>query len=113
MAVVAGTGVVLVDNFLESHQELRQLRRLDRAIFDKSNGLAFAFHSQQEAEARLAKFPDPRLLSRIEGADVRIAEFLAFQRGFEGLDFRAKLRFAVSVKLDEQNGRRLPIEEIH
>ena len=74
VAVVAGAGAVLVDDIAEADEELRQLRRIDGAVFDKRDRLSFAFHSEQQAEPGFAHLPDAGLLGGIKRADIGIAE---------------------------------------
>ncbi len=58
VAVIAGTCIVFVYDFAKAKEELRQLGRIDRAIFDKRDRFTLALHAKQQAQAGFAHLPD-------------------------------------------------------
>src|SRR5262249_1006683 len=113
MAVVAGTGVVLVNDVAESNKKCRKLRRLDSAILYERDGFALTFHAEQQAKAGFPYFPDTDLLRWIERADVGVSGVPALERGFHRVKFRAELFFVFSVELDQKKRGGISFDEPH
>src|SRR5215471_13973448 len=65
MAVVAGAGIVFVNHITKANKELRQLYRLDGAIFDERNRFTLPLHAKQKPKAGFPYLPNTRLCGRI------------------------------------------------
>src|SRR5688572_11787452 len=113
MTVVAGRGVVLVNDFPEANKKLRQPGGIHGAVFDKGYRLSLAFHSQQQPEAGFPQFPNPRLLSSIQGSYIRVTEPFTFKRCFEAFDSGTHVRLVLTVEFNQENCSGSSVDEIH
>ena len=64
VAVVAGGGAVIANDFVEAADEEAEVLRVDGGVFDEGDGLGVAADAHEQAEAGFANGPDVGLLRR-------------------------------------------------
>ena len=74
-------------------------------------GFPFALHPEQQAQPRLANFPDTGLVGRLQGAGMGIAEALPLQVGLQTVQSVGEFCLVIAVELDEKDRTRTALDE--
>ena len=102
MAVVAGTGAMIVDDFFKAAEKFWELQGVDGGILDEGDRFALAFDPHQQAEPGFAYPPDAALLWRRIGAHIGISHAFGLQACDHLLRFGLGFGRGIAAKLGDQ-----------
>ena len=111
VAVIAGLGVVVADDFVKAADELPQVFRVDRRVFDERNGLGVAVNAHQQSQAALADIPNHILVGFSQQIDAGIAQPLPFHIGFQVFHLAGQFPLRFPIELHQQHGPRIPLHK--
>ena len=111
MAVIAGLGVVITDDFVKAADELSQVFRIHGRIFDKGNRLGVAVNAHQQPQAALADIPNHILVGFRQQVDAGIAQPLPLHIGFQGGHFAGQFPLRFPIELDQQHRPGIPLHK--
>ena len=114
VAVVAGGGAVVADDFVEAADELAEMLGVDGGVFDEGDGFGVAADAHKEAEAGFADGPDVGLRGGVEDGYAVVAEAAAGQGILQILGLGVAASFwSVAGEFDYQDGAGLAVDEGH